>query len=67
METITLEPLNNGHIRGGNHFAVSREVVLSSEVKLYQYNRGWGCGHTGQWWPFTTTTPANLTTITHSK
>ena len=30
----TVEPLNNGHI-GTSHFVLYREVVLSSEVKMY--------------------------------
>ena len=32
----TVEPLNNGHI-GSRNFVLYREVVLSSEVKMY-YN-----------------------------
>ena len=30
-----MEPLNNGH----SHYILYREVVLSLEVKMYQYNR----------------------------
>ena len=30
----TVEPLNNGHV-GTRHFVLCREVVLSSEVRMY--------------------------------
>ena len=33
-----MEPLNNEHI-GTSHFILYREVVLSLEAKMYQYNR----------------------------
>ena len=41
--TITVEPLNNGHI-GTDHFVHYREVVLFQEVKMHCHYIGWCIG-----------------------